>query len=187
MAALFNITQIHPAVATTGGDTVVTLRGYGLDALLQLRYRSNNRQEARVFETQSATEATVVLPCTRLGLGLFTLSLLVTGEGTTEYNAHGDVSSGTNDPHDVRLMCFAPPRFDGIRPFVGPSWPGTSVRLTTTLHNTARCEDFPPEQKHICNPPPFNMLEQANPFSSSQLLPWSAQPHPRTKAARAPP
>ena len=168
----FNITSISPALATTASDSVVTLRGVGLDQLVQIRYRSNIRLEARAFDTQSYSEATAVLPCPRLGLGVFTLAVTILGEGNQEFNAHGEQSGGNTDPLDAHFLCVASPRHDGMRPFVGPSWPGTTVRLTTTLHNADRCAGYTPAQKYLCNPPPFNILEQSNLFAATQLEWW---------------
>eukprot|EP00966_Prymnesium_polylepis_P127486 2948654-Prymnesium_polylepis.1 len=168
----FNITQIAPAAATIGGDSVVTLRGVGLDQLAQVRYRSSSRFESRDFLTQSSVLATATLPCPRLGLGVFTLSVTLLSFGNQAFNAHGDASEGNTDPYDVRFLCSADPRFDGYRPFVGPSWPGNTVRLTTSLHNAERCAGYSATQKHLCNPPPFNILEQSNLFAASQLERW---------------
>lgn len=153
-SAFFSITHVSPTGGSTFGDTMLTLRGSGLLQLRQAQFRP--RFNTRLIEATSDDLATIVLPCRTMGPEIHTLTFLLHGR-STEYAGSG----GTG----LRFICFNEPRYDGLRPVLGPSFEGLSITLTSTL---VTCT-LSAEQRHRCNPPPLNLLDERNLLSGSTV------------------
>ena len=118
----FSITDVRPTGGAVTDDTIITVRGTGLLKLRQAIFKP--RFSIRLVEALDDTEATIPMPCRSMGAGITTLTFTLMGSNVEFASAGGD---------GLRFVCFQEPRFDGIRPVLGPSWPRSPVTLTTSL------------------------------------------------------
>lgn len=154
----FTISHVSPVGSSTFGETTITLRGSGLSQLRQAIFRP--RFMSLLVEVRSDAEVTVQMNCRLLQAGLHTLNFQIIGR-TTEYPGSG----GTG----LRLVCFNEPRFDGLRPVLGPSHPGMLITLTSTLTVCTR----PEAEQHLCMPPALDIMDRMNLLASSTVISWA--------------
>lgn len=118
----FSITDVSPTGGAVSDDTIITVRGTGLLKLRQAIFKP--RFSIRLVESLDDTEAAVPMPCRSMGAGIHRLTFTLQGSNVEYAGAGGD---------GLRFVCFQEPRFDGLRPVLGPSWPRSPVTLTSTL------------------------------------------------------
>ena len=136
---------MSPAGGSIGGDTLLTLTGVNLHLLHQAEFRP--KFEVRNFHHPAAGVATMELPCQKMLAGSHRLLVRETGGARQPIEAL-DTEEG------LRLLCYEEPRYDSMYPFVGPSWPGMRVTLTSSLNGPDKCTK-PHNLLHECAPPPF--------------------------------
>ena len=146
----WQLDRVSPAGGSVAGTIVITLYGAGLDLLSQVIYRPKYLNKP--LRVLSPTEAQVDFPCADLGVGAHEMFIIERGKATVY-----DAIEGGGLP----LACHSEPRHDGLLPFIGPSWAGMDVQLTTTLYDAERCGVTPLAERYKCSPPPYDALDLA--------------------------